>query len=206
MAAAAGGAGAAPSLPAPNPRVVLFDLDWTLWQLDVDTHVEEPFTRRPSGEVVDRHGCRIELFPDTRRVLLDLKEKSVTIAFVSRTTDGAAAQALLRALPLHLPPEKEAEARAAASLSLWDLLSSSAYFQAYPGSGSAKKRHFEAIHAASLAPRSEWLFFDDMRDNIEQARREGVISVHLGHEGLTWSRYVEGLQAWRQARRGGSAP
>jgi len=82
----------------PLPRLVVFDLDWTLWPLDVDTHVDAPFSRdAATGAVRDRAGRAVRLFADTRRVLQWLHARGVPVAFASRTTDPDAAEQLLKA-------------------------------------------------------------------------------------------------------------
>lgn len=206
MASAAGGAASSPQ--APLPRLVVFDLDWTLWPLDVDTHVDAPFARdAATGAVRDRNGRGVKLFADTRRVLQWLRAQGVAVAFASRTTDAAAAEQLLKAFLLFEPGA--AAASDAASVTLFDLLPSRAHFQAYPSgfggppgaSGRAKTRHFEKIMAASGARFADILFFDDADDNIEVASAAGVASVLLEDgEGITWERFERGLALWRRAR------
>ena len=175
------------------PELCIFDLDYTLWPLDVDTHVSVPFTRTSGTGVLDAYGTRIDLYADVRRVLQTLREAGVAIAFASRTTDPAAAEALLRAMPLHDAPSQ--------TLALWDVLPSPHFFQAYPSGGSGcKTRHFAAIRAASGTAPADMLFFDDMKDNVDAARMGGVTSVHLSRSGLTWAAFQRGLQEWRKSR------
>ena len=192
------------------PRLVVFDLDWTLWPLDVDTHVDAPFSRdAATGAVRDRSGRAARLFADTRRVLQWLRARGVPVAFASRTTDADAAEQLLKA-HLLFEPGSAAEgegASSASALTLWDLLPSRAHFQAYPsgygscGGGRAKTRHFAAIMAAHSCAFEDILFFDDADDNVEVAGAAGVTCVLLENgEGLTQERFERGLALFRAKR------
>lgn len=194
------GAAAAPA-PLATPALAVFDLDWTLWPLDVDTHVDAPFSRdAATGAVRDRRGREVRLFADTRRVLQWLRARGVPIAFASRTTDPEAAEQLLKATLLHAAGSASA---ADATITLWDLLPSRRHFQAYPSGGGAhgpaKTRHFrEIMAAAGLTNHAGIAFFDDAPDNIEVATKAGCACVLLeGGEGITWERFERGLALWR---------
>jgi len=181
------------------PKLVVFDLDWTLWPLDVDTHVDPPFVRTSSGIVLDNCGREVFLFPDTRRVLQELRANNVPIAFASRTTDPIAAEALLKSLLLHDHSDS--------LTTLWDCLSSRDHFQAYPSrGGKAKTKHFSEIMKAheknfSCISFHDVVFFDDAEDNIEVATEAGVVAIYLERgEGLTYELFTRGLERWRQGQ------
>ena len=169
----------------------VFDLDWTLWPLDVDTDVHAPFTATAAGVVRDKHGTPCALYPEVRSVFARLHAAGVRIAYASRTTDPAAAEALLKA---H---------------GLWEALRGDrGLFQAYPSGGAlggdraAKTRHFAAIFEAlggEVSP-LHTLFFDDLLSNIEVAGRSGVTGVQVD-SGVTLESLEAGLAAWRQAQR-----
>jgi magnesium-dependent phosphatase 1 len=188
-AASSGSAALAAPPGGEFPPLVVFDLDWTLWPLDVDTDTTPPYTAcAASGAVTDSTGAACALYPDVRAALARLAAGGSAIAYASRTTDPAAAEALLRA---H---------------GLWAALRGErALFQAYPsgGGGAAKTRHFARIHEASGCSAADTLFFDDMADNVAVASRAGVTCVLLPRGGLTAARLEEGLQAWRRARAAG---
>ena len=40
----------------PNPPLLVFDLDYTIWPYDCDKDVLAPFSRAPHGGVLDRYG------------------------------------------------------------------------------------------------------------------------------------------------------
>lgn len=163
----------------PFPALIVFDLDYTLWPLDVDSDVSPPF-RVDGGRVLDMHGRKCPLYPDTRAVLARAAAGGARVAFASRTTDPAAAALLLRA---H---------------GLWEVLGGDeALFQAYPsgGGGAAKRAHFAALWAATGASPSSTIFFDDMRDNFDVASRDGVTAV-LVTNGVTLDAFDRGLAKW----------
>ena len=212
--ARASSSGASAVAAAAQPALAVFDLDWTLWPLDVDTHVEAPFSRdAATGAVRDRNGRAVRLFADTRRVLQHLRARGVPVAFASRTTDADAAEQLLKAFLLFEPGSAAAAAAAEARegedlTTLWDLLPSRGHFQAYPsgwGAGSggrAKTRHFRELMAAhGLTSHEHIVFYDDAEDNIEVATAAGATCVLLeDSEGLTWERFERGLALWRAKR------
>ena len=175
---------------APFPRVVIFDLDHTFWPLDVDTDPVLPFSKRGGNgaradEVIDAQGMSMAMFPDVRRVLAAVVKMGARIAFASRTHDSRAARSLLEAHDLWV-----------------EIRGDERLFQAYPSGGSGgrcKSVHFKKIfHALSLGP-EDALFFDDMRDNVDHAMKEGTASVLLGHKGLTWEAWEKGLHLFRES-------
>ena len=166
------------------PRLVIFDLDYTLWPLDVDTNPTLPFEVR-RGTVFDSRGIECPLYKDVRAVLKAVADGGAIIAFASRTHDGAAARALLEAHGL-----------------LHYLRGDERLLQAYPsgGRGKAKTQHFSQIKSAvgGISSR-DIIFFDDMLDNIEQARKDGVCSVFLNRDdGLTCEDWLHALDEWRK--------
>ena len=167
------------------------------------THVDAPFHRTSSGIVLDSCGRKVFLFPDTRRVLQELRTNNVPIAFASRTTDPIAAEALLKSFLLHDHGETPSDSLT----TLWDCLSSRDHFQAYPSRGGrAKTKHFSEIMKAhektfSCIGFHDVVFFDDAEDNIEVATESGVVAIYLERgEGLTYELFTRGLERWRQGR------
>ena len=87
---------------AAYPKVVAFDLDYTLWPYWVDTHIDPPLKRRNDAlnQVVDRSGQKLSFFPHVPSILLELREKGVHIAAASRTCAPTVARQALRELML----------------------------------------------------------------------------------------------------------
>ena len=71
------------------PRMIVFDVDKTLWPFWVDTHTSPPYSLR-EGNVVDGNGMRIELFPEAGEVLTHLRKiEGLELAYASRTGEPA---------------------------------------------------------------------------------------------------------------------
>ncbi|XP_041094795.1 magnesium-dependent phosphatase 1 [Polyodon spathula] len=78
-----------------KPRLVVFDLDYTLWPFWVDTHVDPPFHKDRESKVIDSRGRPIRLYPETAEVLRSLHADRVSIAAASRTGEIKGANQLL---------------------------------------------------------------------------------------------------------------
>ncbi|KAF7329152.1 hypothetical protein MKEN_00175800 [Mycena kentingensis (nom. inval.)] len=175
------------------PKLIAFDLDYTLWDMWIDTHVTPPLRRAKHGtDVVDRHGTRIEFYPDVGDIIRRLRREGVVVAACSRTH---AAQLARQALSLiRIPPTPETDEEEQAAVELFDNL------QIYPGS---KIPHFKALHAATGIAYEEMLFFDDERRNRE-VETLGV-TFHLTPQGVDNAIFEAGVKAWN-ARRCDVAP
>jgi len=66
------------------PKLIVVDIDYTLWPLHVDTHVCPPFRSNGNGGAYDRYGTKIELFKDVRTIFTELKEMGIPLAAASR--------------------------------------------------------------------------------------------------------------------------
>jgi len=167
------------------PALIVFDLDYTLWDLWIDTHVTGPL-RRPGNSlnrVIDRHGFEVSFYPDVPRILHEISGKT-TLALCSRTGDPDMARNALRLL-LVPPTSGSMEAKPALE-----------YFQQkeiYPGS---KINHFKALHRKTGIPYSEMLFFDDERRNRE-VESLGVTFV-LVSRGVNHQGFWDGVKQWRR--------
>ena len=142
--------------PIVQPGLVVFDLDFTLWDcgglwIDCTSH---PFTRSVSGEVADAEGRRFRLYDDAEAILSQLESDQVPLALASRT---------------------ERPDWAGELLALWDLGERFHYHEIYPGS---KVSHFESLREKSGIPFREMIFFDDEERNITEV---GALGVHCHH-------------------------
>jgi len=176
----------------PNPKLVVFDLDYTVWPFDCDKDVIAPFSPSPYGGVYDRYGRPSNPFPDIPHIIAALVDAKIPIAYASRNPSANSVEQLLRAISI--APTTRPEVR-----SLWDALPSRDYFHAYSsaGQGRGKDRHFAAIKKATGIVFSDMLFFDDLHDNIVHAQKQGTTSVHLGRRGVTWAAMIAGIEGWR---------
>lgn len=149
------------------PGLVVFDLDFTLWDcgglwIDCTTH---PFRLDPDGVVIDGSGRRFRLYDDVEEILEQLDGFGVPMALASRTGRPDWAEELL---------------------DLWNLKDRFSYREIYPDS---KISHFRNLSADSGIPLKEMIFFDDEERNIVEVSALGV-QCHLVSNGLS-TRYLE---------------
>jgi len=157
------------------PKMVVFDLDYTLWPFWVDTHVNPPFHKNSTGKVVDSRGSVIKYYPDTPTILKYLKENNIGISVASRTGEIDGAEQLIQ------------------------LFGWNKYFQnkqIYPGS---KDKHIKKISKTHSIELEDMLFFDDEHRNIVDLERLGVVSI-LVKNGMTMQVLMDGLKKFSDIR------
>ncbi|EJF61912.1 magnesium-dependent phosphatase-1 [Dichomitus squalens LYAD-421 SS1] len=170
------------------PKLIAFDLDYTLWDLWIDTHIDPPI-RRPGdavNELRDRYNHRIAFYRDVGGILHRLREGGVTIAAASRTHAPDLARQALGLLLVPPPPGHKGEAPTPA-IQFFDQL------EIYPGS---KIMHFKELHKKTGLPYSEMLFFDDEHRNKE-VESLGV-TFCLVPSGVNDRSFEQGLAEWRR--------
>jgi magnesium-dependent phosphatase 1 len=173
----------------PFPRLLIFDLDYTLWPFWVDTHCTPPL--KPSSQnhtaVVDKFGEQFAFYADVPAILLHLKAAGVKIGAASRTSAPDVAREMLRLL--HVGPLEEGGGKARKAGEVFD------YMEIYPGS---KIAHFERIRKVSGVEYSDMLFFDD------EARNRNVeslgVTMWLVKDGITKQEIDNGVWEWRKRR------
>ncbi|CCL98026.1 uncharacterized protein FIBRA_00019 [Fibroporia radiculosa] len=170
------------------PKLVAFDLDYTLWDLWVDTHVTPPLRR--DGDAVnsvrDKYNHEIAFYRDAPEILHRLRAAEVVIAACSRTGAPALAR---QALSLLLIPPKAGnkDVPPTPAIRFFDQQ------EIYPGS---KITHFKRLHQKTRIPYSEMLFFDDESRNRE-VESLGV-TFCLASSGLDDKTFQKGLNEWRK--------
>ncbi|KAK0437379.1 magnesium-dependent phosphatase-1 [Armillaria borealis] len=186
------------------PKLVAFDLDYTLWDLWIDTHVSGPLHRHKNtlNEILDRrdsdfvvprlipdlylrHNSPISFYRDVPHILHRLREAEVIIAAASRTSAPNLAR---QALSLLLVPPKDGDKDTSPF--------KAAHFfdqaEIYPGS---KLTHFKRIHEKTGISYSEMLFFDDEHRNKE-VEQLGV-TFCLVPDGVNHKVFEKGLSLWQ---------
>ncbi|KAL8916594.1 MAG: hypothetical protein Q9208_008407 [Pyrenodesmia sp. 3 TL-2023] len=183
----------------PLPKILVFDLDYTLWPFWVDTHVTPPLKAKDNNtRSVDRLGESFTFYPDVPSILLSAKATTppLTLATASRTHAPDLATTLLK--QLHLPVSS-AETTAgttssskAAGKRAYDIFE---YMQIFPGD---KRTHFQRIQKASGVSFDEMLFFDDERRN-RNVESLGVVFWEVP-SGVTRAEVDNGVREWRRRK------
>ncbi|XP_076113242.1 magnesium-dependent phosphatase 1-like [Mytilus galloprovincialis] len=130
----------------PKPKLIVFDLDYTLWPFRVDrkNNVEPPFNRTPDGKVFDANSREIKSFPDIDHILYRLHDEGYKLAIASEAF-------------------YKDETRRLVSYFGWDEYFD--YIEIYPGS---KITHFLQIKKESGIEFPDMMFFDDERDHLSE--------------------------------------
>ncbi|XP_060520996.1 magnesium-dependent phosphatase 1-like [Cylas formicarius] len=155
-------------------KIIVFDLDYTLWPFWVDTHVNPPF-RKQNGKIFDSYGSQVQCYPEVPSVLQDLKEQGYELGIASRTGEIKGARQLIE-------------------LFGWDRYFK--YKEIFPG---CKVTHFRNIQKASGKSFSEMLFFDDEHRNISDLSNLGVTSI-LVHNGVNKKVVDDGIRQFATER------
>ncbi|XP_070171293.1 magnesium-dependent phosphatase 1 [Polyergus mexicanus] len=154
-----------------KPKVIVFDLDYTLWPFWVDTHVTPPFRRGTQNKVVDAHGRTIKYYTDVPDILKLLSKEGYELGIASRTSEIKGAKQLL------------------------DLFGWNKYFkyvEIFPGS---KVTHFLNIQKSSQVDYKDMLFFDDETRNIMEVGKLGIHAI-LVKDGVTHRVVKNALQSF----------
>ena len=168
----------------PLPKVIVFDLDYTLWPFWVDTHPSPPLRKSTDGGLTVRDaygGRRYGFYNEVAGILTSIKNKGIKIGCASRTETPDLAREMLSLLRI------PAEGSSQPALGLFD------YLEMYPGS---KTRHLQRIQKSSGVPYEEMLFFDDesRNRNVEDL---GVV-FQLVRDGVTRTEVAKGIENWRK--------
>lgn len=135
-----------------KPKIIVFDLDYTLWPFWVDTHVTPPFKKK-ANDIVDSHGQIIQHYKEVPDVLKYLHEEGYELGVASRTSEIQGAKQLL-------------------NLFNWNKYFK--YKEIYPG---CKINHFSKIQKASGTDYKDMVFFDDEHRNIVDVGKLGVTCI-----------------------------
>jgi magnesium-dependent phosphatase 1 len=144
------------------PKMMVFDLDYTLWPFWVDTHVTPPMKASPTHDSAkDRFGETFAFYSDVSSILYNLRERGFKVGAASRTSAPDLARELLRLL--HIP---DGEGKKRKAVEYFD------HMEIYPGS---KIAHFVKLQKATGLRFEEMLFFDDEDRN----RNVESLGVHM---------------------------
>jgi magnesium-dependent phosphatase 1 len=144
------------------PKVIVFDLDYTLWPLYCDCLSGPPFRLHDERTIVDKRSNEVKLFDEVPNILSVLKsyadtnpERYRATAIASRTPAIDWALQILSLLPI-VDPTGSGSSQAMKHFLNGPL-------EIYP---TEKTKHFKAITSALGVSYQECLFFDDEFRNI----------------------------------------
>ncbi|KAL2018662.1 hypothetical protein VTK56DRAFT_497 [Thermocarpiscus australiensis] len=184
----------------PLPRLIVLDLDYTLWPFYSDIHISPPIRVVPDAPAVaDRNGELFSLYPDAPHILrLVASLPGTRLAVASKSPVGDLCREVLKLLrlpPLLLDGGGENSGKGSSSGSSNPKRTIDAFdagLEIYEGT---KLRHFEVLAKRTGIPYSQMLFFDDERPNLE-VESLGV-TMRLVRDGVTWEELEKGIQQWR---------
>ncbi|KAG0132734.1 magnesium-dependent phosphatase-1 [Tuber indicum] len=166
----------------PLPKLIVFDLDYTLWPYWIDTHPTPPLSLTPSTTppptLHDATATPYPLF-------------STTLPLLTHLSTAAAAGVKLAVASRSQAPELALQA-----LGLYGLRQLFDFVEIYPGS---KVRHMRRLREKSGVEFRDMLFFDDERRNRDVCEL-GVSFVLVGAAGVGCGLVDEGVRRWRRDR------
>ena len=157
-----------------KPKLIVFDLDCTLWPFGVDDFIyQPPYKRNKKNEVIDATGVKMHSFPEATETLKYVFNQNIDIAVASRTTYPPGAHSLI------------------------DLFNWSQYVKYRKIFPTTKIIHFNQIHVESQYQFNEMLFFDDEERNIKDVQQLGVISILVDPRvGITKNLVIDSLKSF----------
>jgi magnesium-dependent phosphatase 1 len=158
------------------PSLIVFDLDFTLWDCGGTwcDCLRPPFARS-GNRVSDANRALIRLYPDVPGLLQRLTAQGCSLAIASRTEQPRWAETLLDLLRIR---------------------EVFAYQEIYP---SDKQQHFQRLREASGVSFEEMLFFDDEFRNIRSVGSLGVTCLEVSR-GVDEDLFAHGVKRWRRER------
>ncbi|MCJ1350117.1 MAG: hypothetical protein MMC33_000098 [Icmadophila ericetorum] len=191
----------------PLPKIIVFDLDYTLWPFWVDTHVTPPLKAKTGDKAVDRHGESFSFYPEVPSIIASAQSASITLSLASRTHTPDLAQSLLKMLQIPLPPmtqssinggyfsPKSGSSSSSLTVQSKRALDFFSHVQIFPGD---KKAHFARIHKLTEIGFEEMLFFDD---EVRNRNVEALgVCMWLIRDGVSKEEVDNGVKEWRKRR------
>lgn len=166
------------------PKLIVFDLDYTLWPFWVDTHVTPPLKASAKHDSAkDRFGESFAFYDDVPSILHNIRHYGIKVGAASRTSAPELGREMLRLLHI------EADGKRKKAIEFFD------HMEIYPGS---KITHFTKLQQATGLKYEDMLFFDD------EARNRNVeslgVTMYLVRDGVTKDELDNGIREWRKRR------
>ncbi|MCJ1325837.1 hypothetical protein MMC10_002500 [Thelotrema lepadinum] len=183
---------------SPLPKLIVFDLDYTLWPFWVDTHVSPPLKAKSNGAwTTDRSGESFSFYADVPSILRAARSASIPLSLASRTHAPDLANQLLKLLQV---PSAASEGTAGSSSGASSSKAQEFFVnpQIFPGD---KRTHLSNLHRLTGTAYEDILFFDD------EARNGNVESLGvcfwLVRDGVTREEMDGGIREWRRRKGAG---
>lgn len=173
----------------PVPKLVVFDLDETVWPNHCDRDTKSPYTV-DSENILDRYGRIANCFPIIPLIISTLVNRDILVAFATRNPARDEIIARLKSLVFDT---KNGERN------LWSILPNENYLQAYSShGGTAKTKHFNALTKVTGVPFNEMLFFDDDSYNVTYSEFLGVTGMLVPKNiGFTLNLFIQGMSTYQ---------
>ncbi|KAH6676575.1 putative magnesium-dependent phosphatase P8B7.31 [Halenospora varia] len=170
-------------LDGPLPKIIVFDLDYTLWPFWVDTHVTPPLKASPAHDSAkDRFGESFSFYHEVPHILHSLRERGIKVGAASRTSAPDLGREMLRLLHI-----SDGEGKKRKAIDYFD------HMEIYPGS---KITHFTKLQKSTGLKFEEMLFFDDESRN-RNVETLGVC-MYLVRDGVSKKEINNGINEWRK--------
>ncbi|KAI8644915.1 magnesium-dependent phosphatase-1 [Parasitella parasitica] len=169
-------------IPSKLPKMIVFDLDYTLWPEWIDCTSGPPYVYDElSNSVINPSGESLGFFEHTATIIALVKAfPDIRIGIASRTHTPEWAKSAIGLLRI---PELDNST----------LMENVDHLEIYPGS---KLKHFESLSEKSGIACSDMLFFDDESRNREVCKL-GVHFVHVNTKtGITPFQFENALHAF----------
>lgn len=174
------------------PKVVVFDLDYTLWPCWCDTHISPPLKAKSQDTVVDKYGYTLSFYKDVPEIIERLRAENVVVVAASRTHAPQVAKKLLKLLHINGKPAFD-------------------YFDHMEWGTFSKKNHIKSALSElrstgriddSVELEHVVLFDDEMRN--KDVETIGCLMVHIPSEehGLTNAIFERGLKKYHEKLQG----
>mmetsp|Transcript_1841 Transcript_1841/g.2510 ORF Transcript_1841/g.2510 Transcript_1841/m.2510 type:complete len:176 (-) Transcript_1841:159-686(-) len=160
------------------PKVIVFDLDYTMWKPEMNQTEGAPFSYN-DGKVFDKSGTEVMLFPEVAKILHRIRTseefRETKVVCASRTEFTEWAFECLDLIDVHN------------GLKMKEYFT---YKEIYPG---RKTAHFAKIQETTQVAFEDMLFYDNEMHNIEDVGPLGVTCICCP-QGLSESEFDEGLE------------
>ncbi|CEP16849.1 hypothetical protein [Parasitella parasitica] len=169
-------------IPSKLPKMIVFDLDYTLWPEWIDCTGGPPYVYdEASNAVINPLGESLGFFEHTATIIALVKAfPDIQIGIASRTHTPEWAKSAIKLLRI---PDLDNST----------LIENVDYLEIYPGS---KLKHFKSLSQKSGISCSEMLFFDDESRNREVCKL-GVHFIHVNTKtGITPFQFENALHAF----------